>query len=76
MNIAGSLFFGKAGTALKHSSASASGDGGLIPADASDWLQYVSPAHFSNINFRGPFTFPINEYQDPLLLVARAASNA
>lgn len=44
------------------------GDGSL--ADAEDdlgWLQNVSPAHFSNINFRGTFSFPISKYQEWLL---------
>lgn len=51
------------------------GDGGVISADDLDWLQYVSPAHFSNINFRGTFTFPISEYRESLLFGTKMAAN-
>lgn len=44
------------------------GDGGRSDVDEdTDWLQHVSPAHYSNINFRGTFSFPINEYREWLL---------
>lgn len=42
----------------------------LSPQDI-EWLAYVSPAHFSNINFRGIFSFPLEQYEG--WLFARAA---
>ncbi len=53
------------------------GDGSLADAgDDLNWLQNVSPAHFSNINFRGTFSFPINEYREWLLAGARGVASA
>lgn len=44
------------------------GEGGMAESgDGLDWLQAVSPAHYSNINFRGTFTFAIGKYQEWLL---------
>lgn len=42
--------------------------------DDEAWLKHVSPAHFSNINFRGTFTFPIREYGEWLFTDATAVS--
>lgn len=36
-----------------------------------EWLSNCSPAHFSNINFRGIFSFPLEKYQE--WLFTRAA---
>lgn len=33
-----------------------------LPAAGMEWLSHVSPAHFSNINFRGVFTFSVEKY--------------
>lgn len=44
---------------------------GPIPADDAQWLAHVSPAHFSNINFRGIFSFPLEKYEE--WLYTRAA---
>ena len=33
-------------------------------------LAYVSPAHFSNINFRGIFSFPLEKYEEWLFVRA------
>ena len=38
------------------------------------WLRHVSPAHFSNINFRGTFSFPIQNYREWLFTEDTAAS--
>ena len=35
-----------------------------------DWLRRIGPAHFSHINFRGPFRFNVKRYAD--VLVERA----
>lgn len=42
-----------------------------LPPQELEWLAYVSPAHFSNINFRGIFSFPLEKYEE--WLFARAA---
>jgi TnpA family transposase len=48
------------------------GDGTAPPPPRDlQWLTYVSPAHFSNINFRGIFSFPLEKYQE--WLFTRAA---
>lgn len=41
------------------------------PQEDLDWLAHVSPAHFSNINFRGVFSFPLEKYEQ--WLYSRAA---
>lgn len=33
-----------------------------LPATGMEWLSHVSPAHVSNINFRGIFTFSVEKY--------------
>jgi hypothetical protein len=44
------------------------GEYGLAkPDEDSSWLQQISPAHYSNINFRGTFSFEIAEYAEWLL---------
>jgi TnpA family transposase len=40
-----------------------------------EWLTHVSPAHFRNINFRGTFSFPVEQYRDRVLEGARRAAN-
>jgi TnpA family transposase len=51
------------------------GDSGVpgAPEDL-EWLQQVSPAHYSNINFHGTFSFAIRDYQEWLFSDAIAAS--
>ncbi len=43
-------------------------------ADGTDlgWLAHASPAHYSNINFRGTFSFPVADYAQWLLADAPA----
>lgn len=31
-----------------------------------EWMRVVSPAHFANINFRGKFSFPFDQYEERL----------
>jgi len=51
------------------------GDGTLDEADEDlDWLANVSPAHFSNINFRGTFSFAVQQYREWLFSTKRANS--
>lgn len=51
------------------------GDGGLDDAEQDiDWLANVSPAHFSNINFRGTFSFDVQPYREWLFSTKRANS--
>jgi len=53
------------------------GDGRLADVeDDLDWLKNVSPAHYSNINFRGTFSFPISQYQESLLSNVKVAGSA
>lgn len=39
-----------------------------------DWLRRIGPAHFSHINFRGPFRFNVQRYAD--VLVERAVGRS
>lgn len=39
------------------------------------WLQAISPAHFRNINLRGMFNFPVDQYRDRLLDPGQLAAN-
>ena len=41
-----------------------------LPPQDVEWLPYASPAHFSNVNFRGIFCFPLEKYEE--WLFARA----
>ena len=51
------------------------GDGEMSKADHDlGWLRHISPAHFANINFRGTFSFPINDYREWLFTEEIAAS--
>ncbi len=44
------------------------GEDGLAQTEENlDWLQYASPTHYGNINFRGTFSFPVADYQEWLL---------
>ena len=53
------------------------GDGSPSDVDEDmNWLQNVSPARYSNINFRGTFSFPINEYREWLLSDAEKVASA
>lgn len=36
----------------------------LLPTEGMEWLSHVSPAHISNINFRGIFTFSVEKYAE------------
>jgi TnpA family transposase len=46
-----------------------------LPAAGMEWLSHVSPAHISNINFRGIFTFSVDEYAQ-WLFTSEVASKA
>lgn len=50
------------------------GDNGLASEeDNLDWLSHISPAHYSNINFRGTLSFEVREYAKWLLSDVPAA---
>lgn len=50
------------------------GDNGLAcEEDNLDWLSHISPAHYSNINFRGTLSFEVREYAKWLLSDVPAA---
>lgn len=51
------------------------------PADrregaGAEWLKGISPAHFQNINLRGTFSFPVEQYGDRLLERTSSAATA
>lgn len=33
---------------------------------APDWMEYISPARYDHMNFRGTFHFPVNLYAERL----------
>ena len=47
-----------------------------LPASGTEWLSHVSPAHISNINFRGIFTFSVEKYAHWLFTADTAPKSA
>ena len=47
-----------------------------LPPTGTEWLSHVSPAHISNINFRGIFTFSVEKYANWLFTADKAPKSA